>query len=509
MKFKINKSLVKRFLIGLGILVLLALLGEYIWSTYQLKKHTGELTEIIDPKLFFNSYERIGIKNVNILSIDGEYFQLKNIILSKGVIESVTHIDSLDYGVNYMDGNGKFLIPGLSDTHVHLLNSKNDLYLNLANGITSIAEMFGTEKHLKWKEEYQNGEISPKIFVATSKLGSQKGFNAKMSKNYGGVIHLQNTESAREIVRDFKQQGYDAIKLGTFMYQDIFDIIIEESKVQDIPVIGHLSIDKTLADFYTSGQSELAHVEEITKATMREFGGVNSKNTEAYISYLKNNANKIALNLKKNNISVSTTIWLMESLPKQKFDLENFVKTIKLEYVNPGLLEGSGLNKGWLPGNNEYEAIFDTNEALEKSKIFLKTYVEAIQIVTKALAENDATLLAGTDANVAGVVSGFSLHNEMESLSKLGISNSNVLKSATLSPAEFMNFKIGKIQQGYDAGLVLLSKNPLENINNSKEIESVFFGNYSINKNQIEQLLLEIARLNNEDRNTSIDKYKK
>lgn len=507
MKIKINKKLLKRISIGLLLLVITAFLGEYIWSTHQLKKHTGALTKTIDQKPFFNSYERVGIKNVNTLSADGDYFQLKNIVLNNGKIESVLEVDSIISNVDYLDGTDKFLIPGLADTHVHLLNSKNDLYLNLANGVTSIAEMFGTEKHLKWKEEYQNGEISPKIFVATSKLGSQKGFNAKMSKNYGGVIHLQDAASAREMVREAKQQGYDAIKLGTFMYKDIFDVIIEESKVQDIPVIGHLSIDKTLADFYTSGQSELAHIEEITKATMREFGGVNSKNAEAYISYLKKNVNEIAINLKKNNISVSTTIWLMESLPKQKFDLENFVKTIELEYVNPGLLEGSGLNKGWLPGNNEYEATFDTNEALEKSKIFLKTYVEAIQIVTKALAENDVALLAGTDANVAGVVSGFSLHYEMESLSKLGISNSSVLKFATSSPAKFMNFKTGEIKKGYDADLVLLSKNPLKNINNTKEIETVFFGSYSIDKNQIKQLLEEIARINNEDRNTFIDKY--
>lgn len=507
MKIKLKTKLIKRIVIGLLLLITIAFLAEYIWSTYQLRKHTGELTKTVDPKPFFDSYQRIGVKNVNILSNDGKYFQAKNIILNEGKIESILEIDSLNSEVNYIDGTDKYLIPGFSDTHVHLLNSKNDLYLNLANGITSIAEMFGTEKHLEWKKEYQDGEISPKIFVASSKLGSQKGFNAKMSKNYGGVIHFQDAESARETIKDFKQQGYDAIKLGTFMYKDIFDVVMEESKTQNIPVIGHLSIDKKLDEFYESGQSQLAHIEEITKATMREFGGVNSNNAKEYISYLKKNVNEIALKLKINNISVSTTIWLMESLPKQKFDLENFVRTIELEYVNPGILEGSGLNKGWLPGNNEYQITFDTNEELEISKTFWKTYVEAIQIVTKALADNDVTLLVGTDANVAGVVSGFSLHYEMESISKLGISNARVLKYATEIPAKFMNFNTGKIQKGYDADLVLLSANPLENISNTKKIETVFFGNFSINKGQIKELLIKIAQANNTDRNITINKY--
>ncbi|MGB5819000.1 MAG: amidohydrolase family protein [Saonia sp.] len=502
-----NKKLIKRLVIGLLLLLITAFLGEYIWSTYQLKKHTGELTKIIDPTPFFDSYQRIGIKNVNILSANGEYFQTKNIVLNKGKIESILNVDSLNNGVKYIDGSEKYLISGLTDTHVHLLNSKNDLYLNLANGVTSIAEMFGTEKHLKWKNESKKGEISPKIFVASSKLGSQKGFNAKMSKNYGGVIHLQDAESSRKTIKNFKEKGYDAIKLGTFMYDDIFDIIIQESKSKKIPVIGHLSIDKTLTDFYGSGQSQLAHIEEITKATMREFGGINSKNAKEYISYLENNIEEIALNLKKYNISVSTTIWLMESLPKQKFDLENFVKSIELEYVNPGILEGSGLNKGWLPGNNEYEITFETDEELEKSKIFWTTYVEAIHIVTKALSENDVTLLVGTDSNVAGVVSGFSMHYEMESLSKLGISNADVLKYATETPASFINFNTGKIQVGYDADLVLLSKNPIESIKNTREIETVFFGNYTITKEQIKRLLSEIVRINNAERNTAINKH--
>lgn len=504
-----KKKTIKKIALGILVLIITTLFVEVFYTFYNIKKQRGGFTEVINPSSLVDKYNLIGIKNVNVLSEDCSHFAKKNIVLKEGLIHSIDSINVINKEIEYINGSGKFLIPGLIDTHVHLSESKNDLYLFLVNGVTSIYEMFGTNINLKWKEEIINGGIGPNIKVASSKLGSQDGLYNSVSKYFHGPIHVTTVDQAKKAVKDLKEEGYDAIKLGSLLKPEIYAAIIKEAKNQNLPAIGHLSYQVGLNKLYTSGQSELAHVEEITKATMEDFGGLGYDNTNEYLAYLNEQVDSISIKLKENNISVSTTIWLMESLPKQKFELDNFINTIKIQYVNPGILEGSALSKGWLPGNNHYENLDIKNDSIivQKSKLFWDTYIKAIHIVVKSLRKHNVTILAGTDNNVAGVVSGFSMHDEMKSLSNTGMTNQQVLISATKSGGEFIKLKAGIIREGYKADLILLSKNPLDNIENTKSIEKVFFGNYQINKTQREGILKNIEGFNNKNRNVEIKQY--
>jgi imidazolonepropionase-like amidohydrolase len=127
--------------------------------------------------------------------------------------------------------------------------------------------------------------------------------------------------------------------------------------------------------------------------------------------------------------------------------------------------------------------------------------------MTKALVDNKVTIMAGTDANVATVVPGFSLHDELQSLSKSGMTNSQALYSATVEPTNWMKRNSGKIKVGYNSDLVLLSKNPLEDMKNTKTIEYVFFDKNMIDKVQIATILKAIEEANNENRSINIDEY--
>jgi hypothetical protein len=162
----------------------------------------------------------------------------------------------------------------------------------------------------------------------------------------------------------------------------------------------------------------------------------------------------------------------------------------------------------WLPGRNgyEYDGKDDPN-AKKLSLIFWNSYAEAIHIMTKALVDNKVTLMAGTDANVATVVPGFSLHDELQSLSKSGMTNSQAIYSATVAPSIWMKSNTGKIKIGYNSDLVLLSKNPLEDMKNTKTIEYVFFDKNMIDKVQIATILKAIEEANNENRSIKIDEY--
>lgn len=475
-----------------------------------MKKGAGEYIPVVNPKEYVTEYTTIGIKNINVLHADVTHFiPNQTVILKDGKISNISDSPEVDPSLTYIDGKGKFLIPGLVDTHVHLRSSKNDLYLYLANGVTWVWEMFGHDTHLKWRTEKRNGSISPSIFVATRKLGSRSGLYQWGKKYFNGGIEFTNSESARTGVRKLKQDGYDAIKLGSFINKNIYDIVLDEAKQQNIRVLGHLPVEVGLDHMYNSGLSELAHVEELTKNMIHEFGGMTYENIPECLAYIRKHAADAAIKLRENNIAVSTTIFLMESLPKQKFYIDNYLKSIEIEYVYPPAIEGNVMSKGWLPNNNGYENVDIKNnpKIRPNSELWWNAYVEAIHIMTKALADNGVIMLAGTDANATGMVPGFSLHNELESLTQAGLSQSGALYAATVAPANWSNEKTGVIQVGHKADLVILNDNPLEDIKNTREINYVFCDQFYLNNEDRIRLLKAIEETNAAVRKLNISEW--
>ena len=502
---------IKKWALRIFSLFTLISITSYAIIQSQVNHHNGSNTAIVDPFSIPTISSPLAITHVNVLSTDcSKMLENVTVLVESGKISDIAKNLSLPNNYTKIDGTGKYLIPGLIDTHVHLRNSKNDLLLYLANGVTSIAEMFGNGRHLQWRKEAQGGALSPKIFVATRKLASKKGMMPTIRSWFGGEKSYTTVQEAHNAVCEYKTQGYDAIKLSSFLNPTIYRAIVDEAQKQQIPAIGHLSVQVGLKKLYTSGQSQLAHIEEIVKNTMEDFGGVNYKNTQAYLKYLHRQSDLIAIQLKKNNITVSSTLWLVESFPKQKFDLENFIKTIALEYANPGLLEGSSFVKGWLLGNNAYEnlAIRNNPARMRKSRIYWNMYAKAHQIVAKALIKNQVTIVAGTDANTACVVPGFSLHDELASLHKAGLSNAQVLRAATLHAAQWMqNGSAGKIEIGCNADMVLLNQNPLKDIYNTRTIQAVITNGKFLNRKALDKILKSIKETNNRSREVKIDPY--
>jgi imidazolonepropionase-like amidohydrolase len=114
--------------------------------------------------------------------------------------------------------------------------------------------------------------------------------------------------------------------------------------------------------------------------------------------------------------------------------------------------------KRFLENGEEYKAAF------EKQKM-----------VFKKLYDTNCLLLVGSDPSGLFQMSGFTMHDEMLFWSTLGIDNYTILKSATLIPAGFFGEqnKWGSIEVNKDADLIILNKNPLENISNLSTIEIV------------------------------------
>jgi hypothetical protein len=498
----------KKTLYALLIILILTLI-TFLWADNELNKVLGKSTRVIDISSIIKPSKTIQIKNTNVLSEDCSYF-IKNqdVNIKNGVIIRLGVQLQMDSTATIIDGTDKYLIPGLIDSHVHLKESKNDLFLYLANGVTYVREMAGRQIALEWRKSIQKNGIGPRMFIASPPIYSESGLTAYFYSWSRQAINYSTKNDAQKAIKKIKEQGYDAVKMYGFVNPAMFKTTIEIANENNIPVIGHIP-SVNLETFYQSGQKEVAHIEELTQKNMVEFGKSISKNPVEYLSFLKTHSDQIAKKIKENDIKVTSTVWLSESFLNQRFDLKTKLKEIELKYANPKIIEGTSIYKlGWLPSKNGYEYDGkDEPEARKFSLIFWQTYVEAIHIMTKALIDNKVTIMAGTDANVSTSVPGFSLHDELHSLSKSGMTNSQAIYSATVAPSIWMKSNTGKIKIGYNSDLVLLAKNPLEDIKNTKSIEYVFFDKNMIDKTQITTILQAIADANNENRIIKIDEY--
>lgn len=504
---------VKRW--GLRLFLLLILIGglTLLWVNHQLKKIQGSFTEVIDTSNLYNPYSELVIKNVQILSPDCTHFiPNQRVILKDGIISAI-QADSIQVShLPVIEGNGKYLVPGLVDSHVHLRNSKNDLYLYLANGITGIREMSGNLTHLNWKKEIQAGALGPQMFVASEKVHSKEGLAGLFDSWTRGRINYTNEEEAAKKIKQIHEAGFDAIKISSFINKEMYDATLRIAKPYEIPVIGHIPFSVGLYEVYHSRQSEIAHIEEIVKSMIWGYGGYDAHTAEPFLNFLLSKSDSIAISLREKDIAVTSTLWLMESIPHQKLNLDSIISEVPLEYANPALVEGTILAPGWLPGTNYYEepedVITDRNKRAF-SQMYWDTYVKAIHVMTRMLAKNKVLLMAGTDANTALTIPGFSLHDELESLTKSGLSNSQALFSATVAPGIWTQSNTGKIQEGFQADLVLLSQNPLENIRNTRSVEAVFSGKNWMDQDQLTQILSAVLEANEQNRSFDLNEFSK
>src|SRR5919198_6178301 len=124
-------------------------------------------------------------RNVTIIPMDSNRIVAAQTVVVRGpVIESVAPAASsrVPAGAVIIDGTERFLVPGLTDMHVHLpgptappSRAEDELFLYVANGVTAARSMAGFDNHLRLRERINASElIGPTLFLAGPGLDGQR-----------------------------------------------------------------------------------------------------------------------------------------------------------------------------------------------------------------------------------------------------------------------------------------------------------------------------------------------
>ena len=502
---------IKNIFIYSGITVLLAMIVLTILANRDLKRIYGGLTEQVNLSQFDTATTPVVITNATILAPEGDRFlSWQTITIENGLITSLSSREDTPPEYSVIDAQGKFIIPGLVDAHVHLFKSPNDLLLYVANGVTQVRELIGEDDHLRWRKNVQKNGIGPDMFIASPRVGSFGFMQGKFMEWSQGYINLTNAKEAETAVKKFHEQGYDAVKIYSQINRETYEAVASTASELGMKVVGHVPWELELSDLY-GRQDGIGHLEEIMNAFDREFGEFGYDSTDEFLSYVEIRSYEVAAELLKHDLAITTTLWLVESFVEQKTDLDKVLKEIELEYENPGISEWSTTSPrgiGWLPEVNRYKWPDEWDqERREKSRNYWETYAKACAVIVKILSDKGVRIMTGTDANLPPTVPGFSLHREFASLEKAGMSAAQILRSATSVPAAWLDNNAGEISVGKKANLVLLDRDPLLDISHTKLINSVILNGRVLDRTVLDRMLAAVKEANDNSRREDISHY--
>lgn len=408
-----------------------------------------------------------------------------------------------------IDATGSFVIPGLWDMHAHpddpelwaMGQTEEEkaslLTLLIANGVTGIRDMGGDLKLLQgWRNRIGTGAlIGPHIRACGPLLDGPKPM-------WPGSLAISNETQARQAVRDLKRQRADFVKVYSGLSREAYFAIADEAKKLKMQFAGHVPDSVTPAEASDAGQASEEHLIQIIESCsdkdaikkkldeMRDAspGGRRKAYIETMLAtYDQKKADALFAKFVKNETWITPTLIAWQN--NASFEEESPKYAERMKYLPRYIREY------WDPKNNAHLKN-RSPERLAAEKMLVKKYLEIIGAMQKA----GVKLMAGSDFGANPLLfSGWGIHDEMALLVKAGLTPMEAIQSATRNPTIFfgVNNSVGTVEKGKIADLVVLSANPLADINNTRKITAVFFAGKMYDRAALNRMLNSVAAVAN------------
>lgn len=386
-----------------------------------------------------NKQGEILIKNVHVIVGDGTELKNRNVYIKKGKIEKITAEPIILKNVQTIDGTGKTLMPGLIDCHVHIQGincrseEESDKFLTeeipeifaqrvLPYGITTVKDLCAPRHFIyKLRDKIKSGEITgPELLTVGPNFTAPEGHPAS---TLGGNNPWMRKELADEVstpqqvhnaVEKLKAEGVDFLKLtyqgGEYWY---FDNKLNIQK-----------LDK-----------------ELMKQIIRE-GKEKGLKTTAHVFYKED---------------------VRELLQAGIYGIEHGV-------LDEELSPDDELIKLWKESGARFVPTVNAM-TYEKDPDRLKNSIHNLKVLYDA----GIPIAMGTD-NMLEAMAGDTEHRELQYYVEAGLTPMEALTAAAKSAAEHLGIadRKGTVEEGKEADLILLDKNPAEDITNLQFIDKVF-----------------------------------
>jgi len=328
---------------------------------------------------------------------------------------------------------GKTVIPGLINAHGHVNNANRDLGVYAAYGVTTVFSLGGEQPAVFAARATQNVPMLNRSRVFVS----------------GPVLAPETPDDAVKQVAGVAAQRVDFVKirvddnLGTTakMPEPVYRAVIEEAHRRDLRVAAHLFYLEDAKRLVDAGVDLVAHSVRDTEVD------------DALISLLRLSGICVCPTLMR---EVSTFVY--ETIP-DFFSDPLFLAQADKEWVAQLSLPAS-------------QAAMKASESAQRYKVALEVASRNL----KRLADAGIPIAMGTDTGPVGRFQGYFELMELELMVEAGLTPRQAILSATGDAARCMQVAedLGTLEAGRWADFMVLNADPLANISNIRQIDSVW-----------------------------------
>ena len=425
------------------------------------------------------------INHVAVIDVEtGQVTPNQVVAISKGKIVDVKPADKDSYAAKqYVNGNGRYLIPGLWDMHVHfrggdslIAANKKSLMLYLAHGITTVRDAGGdlTPSVMQWRQDMDSGQLpGPHIFTSGPKIDGPGAY-------WPGSLEVETPAQIRKALDSLQRLKVDYVKIyDSKISGPAYLNTIALAQRRGLKTTGHMPYSVTLGEAVKRGLDATEHLYYVFKACSGKEDSLtalvrNSLQTPkplglfavlpaVYDTYSPTAAARIFALMAKHHTAAVPTLYIQKTLAELP-ENDHSQDTLRA-YIDPKIQA------------TYTRRLASARQQPPAAQAFSKKLNVKFMSLVPQMQAAGVTILAGSDTGAFNsfIYPGASLQDELLLLVQAGLTPLQALQSATRNGARFMGVagRTAAIAPGKDADLVLLTGNPLENITNIKKIDTV------------------------------------
>jgi hypothetical protein len=293
-----------------------------------------------------DAFVPVAFVNVTVVPMErDETLAGQTVVIRNGRIAQIGPADRIDVprDARRIPGAGKYLMPGLVDAHFHLQSNDDDrrlLQMLVANGVTSILNLYGTPAILELRGRVGRGDVTgPTIYTSGPYISDAPNWQPE-------------ADEVERLVVAQKRAGYDLIKTHGDFSREAFHRLCAVAHRERMKVIGHAPRNLGVEPMFEEHMDALAHSEEFLYAYFfygaSDLSRADPETRRRFLENAEKRIPELAAATAKAEMWVVPNVVAYKMIVEQGKDLASVLSRPETTYLPPRLAAE------WQPGHNRY-----------------------------------------------------------------------------------------------------------------------------------------------------------